>query len=564
MNMTSLADPTDVVWGGVAALGPSAFVASATEGSNVDIMIAIPAGSNVTNSSLTGSYSAGTIDFLNADVTMVREATFTLNPDGAGNLGSVSVAGTAENLGGAPTTQTVPGATYSLSGQGSGTAVFGASSSSQLIGGTKTFYISADGNIVLGGSPTGYDLLVGIRALSGPATNATANSLYYIAGLENSYDQTQSPPNEVDAFYGSANANGQGTTLFHNRLQNFLVGVGAYDSTFDAEYGSTGNGTIADPTDLPWYQFTFGVNGQAFLATGQQGLYSLMVGFAAPAFPNPASGVYLKPTGVVNSGNLAPITNPIAPDEFITLFGSGLASAEAVATSLPFPTNLGNVTVTVNGVQAPLYYVSPGQIEALVPASISPANQVYFATIQVSNNNALSNPVMVYTSNTAPGVFALAGDGIGPAAAQHANFSTITSSNPANIGETIIVYETGLGAVSPAVPVGAAAPSSALSYAVTPVQVDFGGVGASLPSFAGLTPTAAGLYQINVAVPAGAGPDDTYFDISTPDAYTSQATINILASNGSARPLARDLKTRLVRRVRPPGAATAGARARAR
>ena len=93
MNMTSLADPTDVVFGGVAALGPSAFVASATEGTNVDMMIAIPAGTSSTNSALTGSYSAGMIDFLNANVSMVREATFALNADGAGNLGTVSVSG---------------------------------------------------------------------------------------------------------------------------------------------------------------------------------------------------------------------------------------------------------------------------------------------------------------------------------------------------------------------------------------------------------------------------------------------------------------------------------------
>jgi uncharacterized protein (TIGR03437 family) len=468
------------------------------------------------------------------------------------------VSGTAENLGGAPITQTVTGATYSLSGEGSGTASFGASSTSMLLSGTKTFYMSRDGNIILGGSPTGFDLLVGIRSLSGPATTATANSLYYIAGLENTYDQTQSPPNSVDAFYGSANANGQGTTLFHNRLQSFSSIV--YDYTFDAEYGSPDDGTITNPTALPWYQFTFGANGQAFLATGQEGLYSLVVGFAAPAFSS-GSGVYLKPTGVVNSGNLAPITNPIAPGEFITLFGSGLASETLQESGLPFPTSLANVTVTIDGVAAPLYYVSAGQIEALVPSSIVPAGSpVSFATIQVTNNKAVSNPVMVYLRGTSPGVFALGGGGIGPAAAQHANFSTITSGNPANVGETIVVYGTGLGAVSPPVPDGTAAPTSTLSNAVAPVFVDFGGVYAPLPTFAGLTPTAVGLYQINVAVPAGAGPGDTYFDISTPDAYTAVATINVLGSSGSARAFARAPSTRPVRRMRPRAKATTGAR----
>jgi uncharacterized protein (TIGR03437 family) len=566
MNMTSLADQTDIVWGGVAAIGPSAFVASATEGSNVDIMIAIPAGSNVTNNSLKGSYTAGTIDFLNADVTMVRDATFTLNPDGAGNLGTLSVSGAAENLGGTVTTQTVTGATYSLSGEGSGTASFGASSSGQLVSGTKTFYMSADGNIVLGGSPTGYDLLVGIRSLSGTATNATANSLYYIAGLENSYESGVTPPNAVDAFYGSANATGTGTTLFHNRFQNYASGV--FDYTFDGEYTVSPTGTITPP-DLPWYQFTLGVNGQAYIATGliQQGLYSLVVGFAAPTFSS-GTGVYLKPTGVVNSGNFAPITNPIAPNEFITLFGSGLAGSTVAATSLPLPNSLGGVTVSINGAPAPLLYVSAGQIEALVPASIS-ASTLY-ATVQVTNNNVASNPVMVYTSDTAPGVFATV-ESVGGlnqfiAAAQDANagYTTISPTNPANIADTIVVYLNGLGAVSSssAAPpaVGSAAPSSPLFSTVAPVTIDFDGVAAANPAFAGLTPTAAGLYQINEVVPAGAGPGASYFDVATPDAYASQSTVNIA---GSSQPAVR-IKTRPVRLMRPAGTAGPGPKGRTR
>jgi uncharacterized protein (TIGR03437 family) len=561
MYMTSLADTADVVYGGVAAVGPAAFVASATEGLNVDIMIAIPAGSNVSNASLNGSYTTGYINFLNADPTMVREATFTLNPNGGGSLGTVSVSGTAQNLGGTPTTQSVSGAAYSLSGEGGGTASFGTSSSSQLVSGSVTFYMSADGNIVLGGSPGGFDLMVGIRSLTGTATNATANSVYYVAALENGYDSSQTPVNALDAFYGSANSNGAGTTLFHNRFQSFVSGV--YDYTYDGEYQVQSNGTIA-PADLPWYTFTLGVNGQAFIATGvtSQGLYSLMVGFGAPKFSG--TGVYLNPMGVVNSANFSPITNPVAPNEFITLFGTGLANATAVAPSLPFPTMLGNVSVTINGVPAPLDYVSPTQIEALVPSSISPNNNAYYATVQVTNNGAMSNLVTVYTSNTAPGVFAT--NGIGPAAAQHANYTVVSASNPANIGETIVVYASGLGAVTSGTSAppsdGSGAPSSPLFSTVAPVSVDFGGVGATNLPFAGLTPTTAGLYQINVQVPAGTASGAQYFDVSTPDAYASQATVNISGLTASVRQSsARVAKARSIKQ-RPQGKTT-GLKARA-
>ena len=47
------------------------------------------------------------------------------------------------------------------------------------------------------------------------------------------------------------------------------------------------------------------------------------------------SGVYLSPNGIVNSANFAPITNPIAPNEFITLFGNFGVSNPITATTLP-------------------------------------------------------------------------------------------------------------------------------------------------------------------------------------------------------------------------------------
>ena len=54
------------------------------------MLVGIPAGSNVSNSAFKGAYTAGTIDYPNASITDVREATFTLNSDGAGNIGNVA------------------------------------------------------------------------------------------------------------------------------------------------------------------------------------------------------------------------------------------------------------------------------------------------------------------------------------------------------------------------------------------------------------------------------------------------------------------------------------------
>ena len=509
-------------------------MASATEGINVTMMVGIPIGSGVSNSSFSGNYTAGAIDFPSANITSVREATFNLTADGAGSLGNVSISGAGANLGNNALSQTDSGVTYSLSSGGVGTINFGTANSSQLVSGTKSFYISADGNIILGGSPTGYDMLVGIRAFSGTASNASANQLYYMGGLEDAVDPTGQTTNAIDAYYGSENANGSGTSLFHNRINSLMYDV--YDYTFDTQYGIQSNGTIPVGSGAP-YSYTFGVNGQAFIAIGDVAdytFYSLTLGLGMTKCSG--SGVYLCNNGIVSSASFAPITNPIAPNELISIFGTGMASTAVSAPSLPLPTSLGGVTVTINGIAAPLDYVSPTEIVALVPSSISPDNNVYYATLQVTSNNVKSNPVTVYTSNTAPGVFANP-VAFGTAAAEHSsNYGVISASSPAQIGETIIVYLTGLGPVSPAVvPDGAAAPSNPLSYVTDPnIAVDFSGVQADYPlPFAGLTPTTAGLYQIDVPIPAGTS-SDVFVDVSTTDGYTSMATLNV-AGSGAAR-----------------------------
>jgi adhesin/invasin len=77
-----------------------------------------------------------------------------------------------------------------------------------------------------------------------------------------------------------------------------------------------------------------------------------------------------------------------------------------------------------------------------------------------------------------------------------------TPSAPAHAGDALVIYCTGLGAVAPAVPAGAAAPSLPLSRTVNPVTVTIGTQSAQ-PFYAGLTPGYSGLYQVNVIVPAG-------------------------------------------------------------
>ena len=76
LYIQSVLDGTQDAYGSIGAVGPSAFVASATENGNADIIVAIPAGSAISAASLNGNYSAGYVAFPNADVTQVREASF--------------------------------------------------------------------------------------------------------------------------------------------------------------------------------------------------------------------------------------------------------------------------------------------------------------------------------------------------------------------------------------------------------------------------------------------------------------------------------------------------------
>jgi uncharacterized protein (TIGR03437 family) len=131
-------------------------------------------------------------------------------------------------------------------------------------------------------------------------------------------------------------------------------------------------------------------------------------------------------------------------------------------------------------------------------------------------------------------LFSAGGNGIGPAAAQLANFSLVTSSNPAPVGSTVVFYATGLGTVSPAVADGAAAPSNPPATA-TDVDAVFVGQQENI-LFNGLTPGLAGLFQLNTSIVSGTPTGTPFSDIETPDAYSSLTT---LAVGGTSTAMAR-------------------------
>jgi uncharacterized protein (TIGR03437 family) len=179
----------------------------------------------------------------------------------------------------------------------------------------------------------------------------------------------------------------------------------------------------------------------------------------------------------------------------VTLDSTGLAKSNQTAAP-PYPLSLNGVSVLINNKPAPLYFVSPGQLNVLVPyATTGPT-----ATIVVQNGSVNSNTVTVPVAVTSPGVYTLDQSGSGGGAILHADYSSVNDAKPAIGGETVLIYLTGLGTVTPPVDDGTAGNSNTLYGADADVVVYVGGEQATV-LFKGLAPGYPGLYQLNVTLP---------------------------------------------------------------
>ncbi len=198
--------------------------------------------------------------------------------------------------------------------------------------------------------------------------------------------------------------------------------------------------------------------------------------------------------GLVNAASFS--VGAAAPGTIVSLFGSGFSSAYEAASSLPLPRRLaGGTRVTVGGVEAPLFYVSPAQINFQVPYEV-PAGSAEVRIIRAGDNAAQAFQITVGIAS--PGIFVVNG---AAAALNARSGALVTAAAPVPRGEFVSLFASGLGAVSPAVTSGAA-PSGVVSTTNT-VTVMVGNTRAEV-SFAGLAPNFAGLYQVNFRVPSDA------------------------------------------------------------
>ncbi len=222
-----------------------------------------------------------------------------------------------------------------------------------------------------------------------------------------------------------------------------------------------------------------------------------------PFASNPAaaqSAPSINPGGIVNAASYA--AQGLAPGSIVAVFGSFPIASPATAQSLPLPTTLSGLSIGLgNGLQAPLYYVSAGQVDFEVPWELAGASQTsFFVTV-----NGQSSSVQTFSlAAFSPGIFSINAQGTGQGAILNSSNLLVDSANPATPGTTVIeIYATGLGAVSNQPATGAAAPSSPLASTATAPSVSIGGVSAPV-MFSGLAAGLVGVYQVNALVPAGA------------------------------------------------------------
>jgi uncharacterized protein (TIGR03437 family) len=320
------------------------------------------------------------------------------------------------------------------------------------------------------------------------AMNASANHdgyLVYSDGSLGVYGGTSAP---APAFAGIV-------TLLNDYLVSTgkqpTPGVGNLNSRLyslaqtasDIFHDITTGDNIVTVTDCPRRQtctptpvgFSAGPGYDLVTGLGSVNAWNLLTGFNGPA-ANAIPAI----TGLTDA---ASFQQRYAPGMILAVFGTQLAPSAQSADSVPLPNLMAGVSATVNGLTAPLYFVSPGQLNLQIPyetATSSPATLVI-------NNNGQKTSQTLNIAPAAPGIF-------------------VNPTWSVAAGQIATLYFTGTGAVSPAISTGAAPPpTAALDALPAPAQntqVTVGGVPAAT-RFIGIPYGLVGVTQINFQVPAG-------------------------------------------------------------
>ncbi len=291
-----------------------------------------------------------------------------------------------------------------------------------------------------------------------------------------------------------------GTLQVFTDLKDSGSGRSPLRFTIDVAAGSNGSGTLL---------ITKGTD-NALLAGGLV-IVSPRPSFTAAAVVDAAS---FKGAGV-------------APGEIASLFGTAVGPVTAAlntgfdpATGA-LPTSLGGVSVTFDGVPAPLFYTSAGQLNLQVPYEVTGKKTT---AIVVKYQGQQSDSVSVPVLTAQPGLFLFPGGS--QAIAVNQDGSLNGPSNAAPKGTYVTFYGTGSGNMNPAVETGKPAPASPLSFAQT-TTMTIGGLNAPVYLGGVLAPGFVGLLQVAAQVPANAQTGTVPVVLTVAGVPSPSATISV-------------------------------------
>jgi uncharacterized protein (TIGR03437 family) len=222
----------------------------------------------------------------------------------------------------------------------------------------------------------------------------------------------------------------------------------------------------------------------------------------------------ITPTGTVNAATFEN-GKPVSPGGLISIFGSQLAAGVALAQSVPLSTSLNGTSVTINGVAAPLNFVSAGQINAQMPFEVLPAGVSGAVNVVVTRNGVSSAPDPVVIGQFGPGIYSNGGHALAQIvsdpndsarylklAVKPGTFPALTTAS-ARPGDFLQIYTTGLGPLDVPVRSGDAGYPPLRNTTSTPVVLLNGTTPADV-KFSGMSPEFVGVYQVNVQLPPNA------------------------------------------------------------
>jgi uncharacterized protein (TIGR03437 family) len=216
--------------------------------------------------------------------------------------------------------------------------------------------------------------------------------------------------------------------------------------------------------------------------------------------------------GIVNSAFYQKVSS-VGLGGLVTIFGSSLADAGGVSGGFPAPFTLAGTKVTLQNTQLPILYASDGQLNVQIPYDVNPNVS---QSLTVVYGNAQSSSFQLPVATAQPAIFGV--DSTSQGKILNAAGDVVDSAHAARQGDTVTIFCSGLGPVTPPVPVGVGAPGP--TNLVNPAKVFIGNMSADI-TYSGLVAGSSGLYQIITSIPAGVASGDTVPVTVQVSTYTS-------------------------------------------